>query len=74
MPWRLADPPAGVIWDLGIAWASGSIGEWLHNQARINAAEASAEGATYLALATWAGCRARPRHDIGAGGWGAVPR
>lgn len=44
----------GVIWDLGIAWASGSIGDWLHNRPRIHAAKPRAEGATYLALATWA--------------------
>ncbi len=44
----------GAIWDLGIAWASGSIGDWLHHRPRIHAAKPRAEGAAYLALASWA--------------------
>lgn len=44
----------GVIWDVGIAWASGSIGDWLNDRPRIHAAKPRAEGATYLALASWA--------------------
>jgi threonine/homoserine/homoserine lactone efflux protein len=44
----------GVGWDLLIAWASGSIGAWLHNRPRISAATPLVEGATYLALAGWA--------------------
>lgn len=42
-------------WDLGIALASGSIGAWLHNRPRIQAVKPRLEGATYLALACWAG-------------------
>jgi threonine/homoserine/homoserine lactone efflux protein len=41
----------GVIRDFGIARASDSIGAWLHNQPRIDAAKPRVEGATYLALA-----------------------
>jgi threonine/homoserine/homoserine lactone efflux protein len=44
----------GVIWDLCIAWASGSLGAWLRNRPRIQAASHHVEGATYLALAGWA--------------------
>ena len=44
----------GVVWDLGLAWAAGSIGAWLHNRPRVQAAKPRVEGGTYLALAGWA--------------------
>lgn len=44
----------GAIWDLAIALASGSIGVWLHSRQSLHAAKPRVEGATYLALASWA--------------------
>jgi threonine/homoserine/homoserine lactone efflux protein len=43
----------GAIWDLGLAWASGSIGNWLHTRPRVQVAQQRAEGLIYLALAGW---------------------
>lgn len=43
----------GAIWDLALAWASGSIGSWLRTRPRVQAAQQRAEGLIYLALAGW---------------------
>jgi threonine/homoserine/homoserine lactone efflux protein len=51
----------GVIWDLALAWASGSIGSWLHARPHIDAGKRHAEGVTYLALAGWSAFSDRPR-------------
>lgn len=44
----------GVAWDLTLASASGTIGNWLHRRPRIHAAQPRIEGITYLGLAGWA--------------------
>lgn len=43
----------GVAWDLVIACASGSIGNWLRARPLLRAVKARVEGCTYLALAGW---------------------
>lgn len=43
----------GATWDLALAWASGSIGNWLRTRPRAQAAQRRAEGLIYLALAGW---------------------
>ena len=43
----------GATWDLALAWASGSIGNWLRARPRVRAAQRRAEGLIYLGLAGW---------------------
>jgi hypothetical protein len=38
----------GAIWDLGFAWISGTIGDWLRDRPRIGSTGTRAEGVTYL--------------------------
>jgi threonine/homoserine/homoserine lactone efflux protein len=48
----------GTIWDLAFAYASGTIGTWLHSRPRIRAAQPRLEAIAYLGLAGWAAGRA----------------
>ena len=43
----------GAIWDLAFAYASGTIGTWLHSRPRIRAAQPRLEAIAYLGLAGW---------------------
>src|SRR5215472_12462177 len=44
----------GAVWDLAFACASGTIGAWLHQRPRLQAAQPRVEGLAYLGLAGWA--------------------
>jgi threonine/homoserine/homoserine lactone efflux protein len=44
----------GVAWDLTLASASGTVGNWMHHRPRIHAAQPRIEGIAYLGLAGWA--------------------
>lgn len=45
----------GVLWDLAVAFLSGTIGIWLERRPRLRAAQPRVEGTVYLGLAGWAG-------------------
>ncbi|WP_394619791.1 LysE family translocator [Lentzea sp. JNUCC 0626] len=44
----------GVVWDVLLAYASGTIGGWLRTRPRLRAAQPRVEGVAYLGLAVWA--------------------
>ncbi|MFD4673389.1 LysE family translocator [Lentzea sp. NPDC058450] len=44
----------GVVWDVALACASGTIGGWLRARPRLHAAQPRVEGVAYLCLAVWA--------------------
>jgi len=44
----------GVPWDLALACASGTVGNWVRRRPRIQALQPRVEGITYLGLAGWA--------------------
>jgi threonine/homoserine/homoserine lactone efflux protein len=44
----------GVLWDVAVAYLSGTIGTWLQQRPRLQAAQPRVEGSVYLCLAGWA--------------------
>ena len=53
----------GAAWDLAFAYASGTIGAWLHHRPRIRAGQPRLEAIAYLGLAGWAAVTGtRPGH------------
>ncbi|MGI5500172.1 LysE family translocator [Lentzea sp. CA-135723] len=44
----------GVVWDVALACASGTIGGWLRARPRLHAVQPRVEGLAYLGLAVWA--------------------
>ena len=44
----------GVVWDMTFAYLSGTIGNWLETQPRIQSVQPRIEGFGYLGLAAWA--------------------